>query len=435
MTREKVIEKAVGGVLTNQQAADVLGLTRRQIKRLKSRYRRDGPAGVEDGRSTSGRRHRKPLSTAQRICLLKETRYRDFSVRHFFEYLVEEHKVENVSYSFVLRLLQRHGLVERAPRRGQYRRRRPRQPMVGMRVHLDSSMHHWLGEREADWDLTIALDDADGCILSGQFAPEEGTMTTFQALFDVVTRFGRFIELYTDRGSHFCHTVNKDEGPNKEQKTQVARVLEALSIRPIWAHSPQARGRSERAFRTLQDRLINELKLENIRDYDAANAYLQNVFIPKFNRQFTVKPKLEDSAFRPVPPMDLHLLFSIQHSRVVRNDFTVPYNTMPLQLPHSVPRDLPGKKVIVHTFLDGALGVSFKGRLMACYDAHGVSVRLPETLSPTTTANQPRPTPPGPPTRPPDSSDPHFWNFINRRQRGERPSPLVSRHDLHPADM
>ncbi len=435
MTRVKVIENAVSGVLTNRQAADILNVRPRQVKRLKSRYRRDGPGGVEDGRSTVSRLPRKPLGTVQQICLLKETRYQDFSVQHFYEYLVEEHKVKDVSYSFVLRLLQRHGLVERVPRRGQYRRRRLRQPMVGMRVHLDSSSHHWLGEDQAEWDLTVALDDADGRILSAHFAPEEGTMTTLQALFDILTRFGRFIELYTDRGSHFCQTSDKEKGPNKEQKTQVARVLKALSIRPRWAHTPQARGRGERVFRTLQDRLINELKLENIRDYDAANTYLHDVFVPKFNKRFTVKPKLKDTAFTPVPELDFHLLLSNQELRVVRNDYTVTHKTIPLQLPHSAPRDLPRRKVVVHTFLDATLGVSYKGRLIACYDAHGTAVRLPETRSPTTTANQPRPTLPGPQTRPPGSSDPNYWNFINRRKRGERASPVVSRHDLFSTEL
>lgn len=430
MRREMVISKAIDGVVTNGQAADLLGVTARQIKRLKTRYRRDGPSGVADGRSSTSRRRRKPLRTVETICVLKETVYQDFSVQHFYEYLVEEHGIDDVSYSFVLRLLQRNGLVERAPRRGQYRRRRPRQPMVGMRVHLDSSTHHWLGADRPEWDLTVALDDADGRILSAHFTPEEGTMTTLQALFDVLTRFGRFCELYTDRGGHFCKTTNRHKGPDAKQNTQVARVLQALSIRPIWARSPQARGRSERVFRTLQDRLINELKLHRITDYEAANDYLHKVFIPKYNRRFTVKPKMATSAFTPVPALDLHLLLSIHNTRVVRNDYTVRFDTMVLQLPRSAPRNLPGKEVIVHTFLDGALGVSFKGQLVACFTADGVALRLPETRSPVTLANQPRPTLPGPQTRPPDAFDPRFWDFINRRPKGRPASPVVSRHDL-----
>jgi hypothetical protein len=385
---------------------------------------------VADGRATTSRRRRKPLPTVQTILRLKATRYEDFSVQHFYEYLVEDHGIEDVSYSFVLRLLQRHGLVERAPRKGQYRRRRQRQPMVGMRVHLDSSTHQWLGEQYEAWDLTVALDDADGRMLSARFAPEEGTATTLQALFDVLTRYGRFNELYTDRGSHFCQISNQEKGPDDEQNTQVARVLKALSIRPIWAKTPQARGRGERNFRTLQDRLINELKLHRITDYEAANAYLQDIFIPKFNKRFTVKPRLEGSAFTAVPVDDLHLLLSIHEDRTVRHDFSIPFKTLALQLPPSVPRHLPRQKVIVHTFLDGKLGVSFKGCLLACFTAEGVPLSLPQTRSPLPHANQSRPTPPEASTRPPGPADPGFWDFVNRRQQGKPASPVLSRHDL-----
>lgn len=357
--------------------------------------------------------------------------YQDFSVQHFYEYLTEEHGVGGVSYSFVVRLLQRHGLADKAPRKGTYRRRRERQPMVGMRVHLDSSTHDWLGEKLPRWDLTVALDDADGRILSARFAPEEGTMTSLWALFEVLTRHGRFCELYTDRGSHFCQVSDENKGPDREQRTQVSRVLKALAIRPLWARSPQARGRSERVFRTLQDRLANELKLARITNYDDANAYLQDVFIPKYNRRFTVKPKLEGSAFTALPHIDLHLLLSVQHSRLVRNDFCLAFQGRRLQLPSSVPPTLAGRKVVVHTFLDGTLGVSTAGRLIAIFNAGGVPLRLPETVSPTSTANQPRPTCPDPSWRPPGPSEFDLRRFLRHRQgRAKRPCPVISSHDL-----
>ncbi len=431
VTRRTIIKNAVDGVLTNAQAAQVLGLTVRQIKRLKKGYRDSGPSALADGRSARARSPRKSLSTVRKICILKETVYADFSVKHFYEYLTEEHGVADVSYSYVLRLLQRHGLVDKTKRRGTYRRRRERQPMVGMRLHLDSSTHRWLGEERPEWDLTVALDDADGRILSAHFAPEEGTVTSLQALFEVLTCYGRFCELYTDRGSHFCQTSDQQRGPDDEQKTQVARVLKALSIRAIWARSPQARGRSERVFRTLQDRLVNELKLAGITNYDDANDYLNNVFIPKFNRRFTVKPKLEDSAFTALPLLDLHLLLSVQHTRVVRNDFCVHFENRPLQLPSSVSTSLPGCKVVVHTFLDGSLGVSYKGKLIATFTADGQPVRLPETLSPTSDANQPRPTLPEPNRRPPSPSELDLCRFFKHRQAGaKRSSPVISGHDL-----
>ena len=434
MKRESVIEAAVQGLLSNRQAADLLGVQPRQVKRLKVRYRAVGAAGMVDGRSGVRPRRRVAKETVEQICRLKATRYADFSVRHFYEYLQQDEGIKDVSYSFVLRWLQRHGLAERAKRRGQYRRRRERRPMVGMRVHLDSSTHRWLGKRHPAWDLTVALDDADGRILSMRFAPEEGTMTSLQALFDVLTRYGRFDELYTDRGSHFCQTSDREKGPDNTQHTEVCRVLRALAIRPLWARSPQARGRSERVFRTLQDRLINELKLLGICSYEAANSYLERVFTKKYNERFAVRPKLDSSAFRALPYVDLHLLLSIHTTRAVRHDFTVLFKGTVLQLPRTVSHSLPGRKVTVHTFVDCSLGVSHDGRLIACFDSQGRALRLPQTLSPATDTNQPRPSLPLPNHRPPDSSDPDFWTSLLQPLADQSPAAVVHRKDLFQPD-
>jgi transposase InsO family protein len=217
-------------------------------------------------------------------------------VRHCYEWVTEKHQVK-VSYHWLRLMLQEAGVVEKEPAQGKYRRQRERRPMVGMLVHLDASTHEWIAGPPTQ-DLVIALDDADGRILYGRFFPQEGTASTFAALESVLGRYGRFLELYTDRGSHFCRTEEVGQGPTQEQNGQVSQALPALGIRQILARAPQARGRSERAFGTIQGRLPQELRVNQIADYAAANRYLEEVFIPDFNRRFTVKPAQQESAVR-----------------------------------------------------------------------------------------------------------------------------------------
>jgi hypothetical protein len=208
--------------------------------------------------------------------------YPDFAMKHFHEVASEKHKLK-LSYTLTRSVLQDAGLVEKAPGRGKYRRKRERRPMVGLMVHLDASTHTWLKGLPLR-DLMVALDDADGRILYARFVEQESTGSTFEALHAVLTRQGRFAELYTDRGSHFCRTPKAD-GPAVTDG-QVSRALKTLGIRQILARSPEARGRSERAFKTIQGRLPQELRVARIRDCEAANEYLERVFVPDFNKRF-----------------------------------------------------------------------------------------------------------------------------------------------------
>ncbi len=162
----------------------------------------------------------------------------------------------------------------------------------------------------------MTRDDADGRILHGAFVEQEGLASTFAALRHVLSHYGRFCELYTNRGAHFCHTPVRGQGPAPEQHGEVPRVLQTLGIRHVLARSPQARGRSERCFGTIQRRLPQELRLAGIRDYEAAQRYLEEVFIPDFNRRFTVEPAQKETAFVPLVGVDLDLLLSVQHKRI-----------------------------------------------------------------------------------------------------------------------
>jgi transposase InsO family protein len=310
------------------------------------------------------------MATIRQLCALKRRRYPDFSIQHFWERATEQHGF-TLSYTWTRLVLQAAGLAEKAPARGQYRRKRERRPLVGMLVHLDASTHRWLAGVPMQ-DLMVALDDADGRILDARFVPQEGTASTFASLHAVLTQYGRFAELYTDRGSHFGRTSTAGAAPDAEQRGQVSRALATLGIRQIFARSPEARGRSERAFGTLQGRLPQELRVAKIRTYAAANAYLRDVFVPDFNRRFTVKPAQADSAFVPLRGLNLRLVLASQHERQVQNDHTVHFEGRLLQLPRSPLRPhFVRCRVLVHEFPDTTLGITFQGHLLATYSRDG----------------------------------------------------------------
>lgn len=373
MTRREIIQRAIEGKMRWIDAADVCRVTPRQMLRLRERYLRLGIEGLRDGRTGKRQPTRIEPRVATEVCRLKREVYPDFSMRHFHRFAVTKHKLK-LSYTWTRNILEREGIVEKAPSRGRHRRKRERRPMVGMMMHLDGSTHLWVAGLPAR-DLIVMLDDADGRILYGRFVEQEGTHSTLAAIEHVVKRHGRFCELYTDRGSHFCRTTQAGAAPDDEQNGQVTRALRALGIRQILARSPEARGRSERAFGTIQDQLVPELRVAGIRDYDAANAYLEMTYIPAFNQRHTVKPAEAESAFVRIVGIDLKRLLSVQHERVVRNDNTVVLEKLVLQLPARKERmHFARCPVTVHEFLDGTLGVSFRETLVATFTREGKEV-------------------------------------------------------------
>ena len=244
-------------------------------------------------------------------------------------------------------------------------------------LHLDGSTHKWL-VGEPMQDLIVLQDDADSRIHYAQFVAQEGTQSTFAALQHVLQRAGRFCELYTDRGAHFCHTPVAGQAATTDHQGQVSRALKALGIRQILAYSPQARGRSERTFQTIQGRLPQELRAAGITTYAAANEYLARVFVPDFNRRFTVTPLQAGSAFVPLIGVDLELLLSVQHERTVNNDSVVSFESLSLQLPRRTDRAHYVRcPVLVHEFPEGTLGVSYQGRLLARYTREGQLLSTP----------------------------------------------------------
>src|SRR5271166_3659284 len=290
-----ILDRQTGGRITQAEAAEMLGIGERTFRRWRDRFEEEGEAGLADRRLGRPSQRRAPAVEIERMLGLFRDKYADFTVKHFHEQMQKRHNYK-LGYTVTKVHLHRAGLVRPAVKRSAHRKKRPRRPFVGMMLHQDGSRHAWL-EGQAPLDLIVTLDDATGAIYSIFLADEEGTASTFQGLREVIGRHGLFCSLYTDRGSHYFHTPKAGEKVSKTQLTQVGRALRQLRIEHIAAYSPEARGRSERAFRTLQDRLPKELRLAGIATVAEANAWLRETYLAEHNRRFAIQPLEEGSAF------------------------------------------------------------------------------------------------------------------------------------------
>lgn len=367
MRFDEVMGRLNDGRLSCEEAADVLGMSASSFYRWRRRYEAKGVEGLADGRLGKASGRRAPVDEVTRMLELYETRYFDFNVKHFHEKLAE-HGIQR-SYTWTKTRLQEAGKVKKAKKRGAHRRRRPRKPLPGMMLHQDGSRHEWVPGQW--WDLIVTLDDATSEIYSAFFIAEEGTASSLRGIHEVIVRHGLFSSLYADRGSHYWVTTEAGK-IDKDNPTQVKRALDRLGIELIAAYSPEARGRSERMFGTLQGRLPQELRLAGITDMDAANRFLAETFVPEHNRQFREAPAEEGSAFTAWAGTNLADILCIQEERVVGNDNTVRYERRVLQIPADRHRHHYVKcKVKVHEYPDGTLAVFHGPRCLARYQADG----------------------------------------------------------------
>ncbi len=371
MKFEDVYGRTYRGELSQCEAAEVLGMSERTFRRYRDRFESEGADGLYDRRLDRASARRAGADEVMAVLELFDTRYFDFTAKHFWEKLVAEHGVSR-SYNWVRLTLQAYGRIQPAPRRGAHRRKRPRRPMAGMMLHQDGSSHEWVAGQW--WDLIVTLDDATSEIYSGFFVPEEGTMSTFRALGEVIAANGLFCSLYADRGSHYWHTPEAGGKVDKDNPTQVGRALAQLGIELIAAYSPEARGRSERAFGTLQKRLPQELRVAGISTMADANRFLAEVFWPAHNARFATPAEEPASAFVPFPG-DLDDILCVQEERVVAGDNTVRYKGKSLQIPADRHRHHYVKaRVRVHEYPDGHLAVFHGPRCLARYDAAGETI-------------------------------------------------------------
>jgi len=376
MKLQDVMLKAMAKRITWYQAAEILGISCRQMQRWKTRFEHEGYEGLFDRRRGIPSPKRVPLETVERVLRLYQEQYFDFNVRHFHEKLSSEHQIE-LSYTWVKQALQGAGLVKTRRKRGKHRKRRPRRPLPGMLLHIDASQHRWFCD-DRWYDLLVIMDDATSEIYYAQLVEEESTPTVLAALREVIEQKGVFCALYSDRASHFFLTPKAGEPVDHHRLTQVGRALRELNIQLIPAYSPQARGRSERGFGTWQGRLPQELRLRGLTTVAAANQFLREQYINEFNQRFMVKATERGTALMPLKRKDLDLVFSLQHERVVGRDNTVSFANRSWQIePTKLRGTLAGCRVTVHEHLDETLSITFGPHVVGRYQTEAVEMTPP----------------------------------------------------------
>lgn len=366
MKIQEVILKAMAGKLKWWEAAEIIGVTDRTMRRWREEYAEHGYRGLWDYRKRRPSPKRVPVEDLERVLQLFRERYFDFNVQHFHEKLREEHGL-HYSYTWVKTALQEAGLVERRKKRGSHRKRRPRRPLPGMLLHIDGSEHRWFGDERYD-ELIVIMDDATSEIYYAQLVEAESTHSVMVALREVIETRGLFCRLYSDRAGHFFVTPKRGERVDRSRPTQVGRALQELGVKMIAAYSPQARGRSERNFGTWQGRLPQELRVRGITDRERANEFLRNEYIGEFNCRFAVAATQKGTAFVRAQRKDLDWVFSTQHERTVGNDNTVSLDNRVLQLNKTRWRNtLAGQSITVHEHLDGRVSIRYGPHLVAEY--------------------------------------------------------------------
>jgi len=376
MKLQDVMLKAMAKRITWYQAAEILGISCRQMQRWKTRFEHEGYEGLFDRRRGIPSPKRVPLETVETVLRLYQEQYFDFNVRHFHEKLRSEHQIE-LSYTWVKQALQGAGLVKTRRKRGKHRKRRPRRPLPGMLLHIDASQHRWFCD-DRWYDLLVIMDDATSEIYYAQLVEEESTPTVLAALREVIEQKGVFCALYSDRASHFFLTPKAGEPVDHNRLTQVGRALRTLGIQMIPAYSPQARGRSERGFSTWQGRLPQELRLRGLTTVAAANQFLRAQYLSEFNQRFMVKASERGTALVPLKRKDLDLVFSLQHERVVAKDNTVSFANRSWQLERSKLRGtLAGCRVLLHEHLDGTFTITFGPHVVGRYNEEAVEMTPP----------------------------------------------------------
>jgi transposase len=353
--------------LLQEEAAQLLGVCERTFRRYIDRFEEAGLEGLIDKRIDQVSSLRAPVDEVLALEALYRERYDSWNVQHFFERYRSEHQGER-GYTWVKQRLQSAKLVTRGKRKGTHRKRRERVPLEGMMIHQDGSTHCWVPEQV--WDLIVTMDDATSEVYSALFVEEEGTWSSLRGVRETLEKRGLFSSFYSDR--HYWHTPKAGGAVDRSTPTQFGRAMGQLGITMIAAYSPQARGRSERMFKTLQDRLPKELALHGVTTMEAANRFLVKRFLPAFNRRFAVVAAEEGSAFVPMLGVNLDEILCIKTERTVGSDNCVSYRGKVLQVPKVRGRCHFAKSVVmVHEYADGGLAVYHGPRALSRYEASG----------------------------------------------------------------
>ena len=361
--RYELLRMLIEGRSREQLVAKQLSLSTRQVRRLKRRVIEEGPKGVihrSCGRPSLRRIEEK---VCEQVVELYREKYAGFNLTHYVEYLRGKEKIQ-IGQESVRKILKSVGLWQPRRRHPKHRLKRPRREHEGELLQLDASMHAWLkfAGDERLYALVGAIDDATGRAWA-RFEPAETTEGYFRLMEEVFLQ-GVPLELYSDRDSVFTINNAKERIGLHERgtplETQFGRAMRELDVKIILAHSPQAKGRIERLWKTCQDRLYHELRLEGIQTLAEANRYLHRVFLPQHNRQFTRPASRSESAFRPTPT-DWRRILCVRESRKLANDHTFPMAAKLYQvLPHPALHALRGKRVEIRQSLRGGMEVYYK---------------------------------------------------------------------------
>lgn len=359
------------GELSCVEAAEVLGMSERHFRRLRDRYEAEGAEGIVDRRLGKASARRVATDRIDWVVETFRTRYADFSVKHYHEHLVRDHGF-TLSYTWLKTTLQQRGMVAPAPRRSAHRKQRPRRPLPGMLLFQDASTHSWIAALDHDLDLVATMDDATSEVTSAFLVREEDTLSSLRGLHETIAAKGLFSALYTDRGSHYFHTPKAGGKVDKTRLTQVGRALSQLGIQHIASYSPQARGRVERVFATLQGRWPKELRLAGVTTIEAANQVIQGQLLARHNAQFAGPARESGSAFIPYLGRELADILCIQEERIVGQDNCVRYHRRSLQIPPDRHRHHYVKATVrVHEYPDGSLALFHGPRRLARYTSQG----------------------------------------------------------------
>lgn len=359
--------------LTQEEAGQLLGVSGRTFRRQIARFEAEGMQGLIDLRMSQISCLRAPADEVLGLQRLYSSSFSGWNVKHFHAWYGRDHGGTR-SYSWVKNVLQEAKLVVRSKLRGKHRKKRERKPLPGMMMHQDASTHEWVPGQM--WDLVVTMDDATSEHTSMFFCAQEGSDSSFHGIGQTIARKGLFCSLYTDRGSHYFHTPEAGGKVDKSKPTQVGRGLKQLGIEHIAAYSPEARGRSERAFDTHQGRLPHELAKAGITDMNAANGYLERVYMPNHNAEFAVPATEAGTAYVPYIGVGLPDILCSQFERVVGNDNCVSYECFKLQIPKSSARAHYVKtNVYVHQYVDGTMALFHGPRKLADFDPQGKPIK------------------------------------------------------------
>ncbi|MDL2226430.1 ISNCY family transposase, partial [Deltaproteobacteria bacterium OttesenSCG-928-M10] len=365
--RLKVISRVCSGDLSLRHGSELLGLSYRQASRLLGRYRAEGDIGlIHRGRGQESNRKISASVREQIIALLRE-HYSDYGPTLASEILDERHQIK-ISRETLRGWMSEAGLWRSKSRKVKHRRWRERRACFGELVQMDTSEHDWLEGRGEKLYLISMIDDATSRLFA-RFYPSDSTVNNMDLLKRYIRRHGRPMSLYTDKASHFKYNGAVDiehQLSGELPRTQIGRALNALGIELIWANSPQAKGRVERQFGTLQDRLVKRLRLEGVSDLIGANECLDRYLIPFWNKRFSVEAQNKTNLHRRLDGLSLDHIFSVHEKRTVANDYTFSLNGDRYQIASCrVAPGLRGGKILVESWLNGRVKASFRGEYLS----------------------------------------------------------------------